>query len=39
MDVMTSDAHRMRGELPVINQSLVETPDAPDVAKWVRSLL
>jgi urease accessory protein len=39
MDVMTSDAHRMRGELPVITQSLVETPDAPDVAKWVRSLL
>jgi urease accessory protein len=39
MDVMTSDAHRMRGELPVITQSLVDTPDAPDVAKWVRSLL
>jgi urease accessory protein len=39
MDVMTSDAHRMRGELPVITQSLVETPGAPDVAKWVRSLL
>ncbi|TWP50013.1 urease accessory protein UreG [Lentzea tibetensis] len=35
MDVMTSDAHRMRGELPVITQSLVETPNAPDVAKWV----
>jgi urease accessory protein len=39
MDVMTSDAHRMRGELPVITQSLVDTPEAPDVAKWVRSLL
>jgi len=39
MEVMTSDAHRMRGELPVVTQSLVETPDAPDVAKWVRSLL
>jgi urease accessory protein len=39
MAVMTSDAHRMRGELPVVTQSLVETPDAPDVAKWVRSLL
>ncbi|WP_394614082.1 urease accessory protein UreG [Lentzea sp. JNUCC 0626] len=35
MDVMISDAHRMRGELPVIAQSLVETPDAPEVAKWV----
>jgi urease accessory protein len=39
MDVMTSDAHRMRGDLPVITQSLVDTPDAPQVAKWVRSLL
>ncbi|SFI40931.1 urease accessory protein [Amycolatopsis regifaucium] len=39
MDVMTSDAHRMRGELPVITQSLVDTPNAPDVAAWVRSLL
>lgn len=39
MDVMTSDAHRMRGELPVITQSLVETPNAPAVADWVRSLL
>lgn len=39
MDVMTSDAHRMRGELPVITQSLVDTPDAPAVADWVRSLL
>ncbi|WP_326566511.1 urease accessory protein UreG [Amycolatopsis rhabdoformis] len=39
LDVMTSDAHRMRGELPVIAQSLVDTPDAPDVARWVRSVL
>ncbi|MEU0464020.1 MULTISPECIES: urease accessory protein UreG [Amycolatopsis] len=39
MDVMTSDAHRMRGELPVITQSLVRTPDAPDVAAWVRKQL
>ncbi|PXY30939.1 urease accessory protein UreG [Prauserella muralis] len=37
--VMTADAHRMRGDLPVVAQSLVETPDAPDVAAWVRSLL
>ncbi|MET9628182.1 urease accessory protein UreG [Lentzea sp. NPDC006480] len=35
MDVMISDAHRMRGSLPVIAQSLVETPEAPEVAKWV----
>ncbi|WP_370944894.1 urease accessory protein UreG [Amycolatopsis sp. cg5] len=39
MTVMTSDAHRMRGELPVITQSLVDTPNAPDVANWVRSLV
>ncbi|TDP96431.1 urease accessory protein UreG [Labedaea rhizosphaerae] len=39
MTVMTSDAHRMRGDLPVIAQSLVDTPDAPAVAAWVRSLL
>ena len=39
MAVMTSDAHRMRGDLPVITQSLVETPNAPEVAAWVRSLL
>lgn len=37
--VMTSDAHRMRGGLPVIAQSLVGTPDAPDVAAWVRKQL
>ncbi|WP_237048138.1 urease accessory protein UreG [Lentzea guizhouensis] len=39
LDVMTSDAHRMRGELPVIAQSLVDTPDAPEVAKWVLAQL
>nr|WP_089949880.1 urease accessory protein UreG [Lentzea xinjiangensis] len=39
LDVMVSDAHRMRGELPVIAQSLVETPDAPEVAKWVLAQL
>ncbi|GAA3463330.1 urease accessory protein UreG [Saccharothrix longispora] len=40
MDVMVSDAHRMRRHrLPVITQSLVRTPDAPDVAAWVRALL
>ncbi|WP_329787966.1 urease accessory protein UreG [Lentzea sp. DG1S-22] len=39
MDVMISDAHRVRGELPVIAQSLVETPDAPEVAKWVLAQL
>jgi urease accessory protein len=39
MAVMTSDAHRMRGDLPVITQSLVHTPDAPAVADWVRATL
>jgi urease accessory protein len=39
LTVMTADAHRMRGDLPVISQSLVETPDAPDVAGWVRTQL
>ncbi|WP_176946983.1 urease accessory protein UreG [Lentzea fradiae] len=39
MEVMVSDAHRMRGELPVIAQSLVETPEAPEVAKWVLAQL
>ncbi|WP_051772678.1 urease accessory protein UreG [Saccharothrix sp. NRRL B-16314] len=40
LDVMLSDAHRMRRhELPVITQSLVHTPDAPDVAAWVRAVL
>jgi urease accessory protein len=39
LNVMTSDAHRMRGDLPVIAQSLVDTPDAPEVAAWVRKQL
>ncbi|MFI5608466.1 urease accessory protein UreG [Amycolatopsis sp. NPDC051903] len=39
LGVMTADAHRMRGDLPVLAQSLVQTPDAPDVARWVRSVL
>ncbi|SDN21943.1 urease accessory protein [Lentzea albidocapillata subsp. violacea] len=39
LGVMISDAHRMRGSLPVIAQSLVETPDAPEVAKWVLAQL
>ncbi|TNC28183.1 urease accessory protein UreG [Amycolatopsis alkalitolerans] len=39
LDVMTSDAHRMRGALPVITQSLVDTPDAPEVVDWVRKQL
>jgi urease accessory protein len=39
LGVMTSDAARMRGSLPVIAQSLTETPDAPAVASWVRSQL
>ncbi|MET0136196.1 MAG: urease accessory protein UreG [Kibdelosporangium sp.] len=39
LGVMTSDAARMRGELPVITQSLTETPDAPAVAAWVRAQL
>ncbi|GAA4851902.1 urease accessory protein UreG [Saccharopolyspora rosea] len=39
MEVMVSDAHRMRGELPVITQSLTRTPNAPDVAAWVRQQL
>ncbi|MGW0894786.1 urease accessory protein UreG [Saccharopolyspora sp. NPDC002578] len=39
MAVMLADAHRMRGELPVIAQSLTETPNAPDVSAWVRARL
>ncbi|MEV4310888.1 urease accessory protein UreG [Actinocrispum sp. NPDC049592] len=39
LGVMTSDAARMRGALPVIAQSLTETPDAPAVAGWVRAQL
>ncbi|MFC7341279.1 urease accessory protein UreG [Saccharopolyspora griseoalba] len=39
MEVMVGDAHRMRGELPVIAQSLTRTPNAPDVSAWVRQCL
>ncbi|WP_344678906.1 urease accessory protein UreG [Saccharopolyspora taberi] len=39
MEVMVGDAHRMRGELPVITQSLTRTPNAPDVSAWVRQQL
>jgi urease accessory protein len=39
MAVMVADAHRMRGELPVITQSLTRTPNAPDVSTWVREQL
>jgi urease accessory protein len=39
LDVMTSDAHRMRGDLPVITQSLVRTPEADDVSAWVTGQL
>ncbi len=35
LDVMTSDAHRLRGELPVSAQSVVADPAATDVAEWV----
>jgi urease accessory protein len=39
LGVMTSDAHRMRGGLPVIAQSLVTDPAASDVAEWVLAQL
>jgi urease accessory protein len=39
MEVMVGDAHRMRGELPVIAQSLTRNPDAVEVADWVRHQL
>jgi urease accessory protein len=39
LGVMRSDAAKMRGDLPVIAQSLTETPDAPAVADWVRAQL
>jgi urease accessory protein len=39
LGVMSGDAHRVRGGLPVVQQSLVDTPDAPEVADWVRKLL
>ncbi|OLF17753.1 urease accessory protein UreG [Actinophytocola xanthii] len=39
LDVMSGDAHRVRGGLPVVLQSLVDTPGAPAVAEWVRARL
>jgi urease accessory protein len=39
LDVMASDAAKMRGSLPVIAQSLTQTPNAPAVADWVRAQL
>ena len=39
MEGMVSDAHRVRGELPVVAQSLTRTPDAVEVADWVRRQL
>lgn len=39
MAVMVADAHRVRGSLPVIAQSLTRTPDAPGVSVWVRAQL
>jgi urease accessory protein len=39
LTVMTADADRVRGGLPVIAQSLVDTPDAPEVSAWVRAQL
>jgi urease accessory protein len=39
LTVMSADAHRVRGGLPVISQSLVDSPDAPAVAAWVREQL
>ncbi len=35
MAVMTGDAHRVRGGLPVVTQSLVTDPAATEVAGWV----
>ncbi len=35
MAVMTSDAHRVRGGLPVVTQSLVVDPAASEVSGWV----
>jgi urease accessory protein len=39
LTVMAGDAHRVRAGLPVVQQSLVDTPDAPEVADWVRTLM
>jgi urease accessory protein len=37
LTVMSGDAERVRGGLPVILQSLVDTPAAPGVTAWVRA--
>jgi urease accessory protein len=37
LEVMSSDARRIRGDLPVVLQSLVDSPGAPAVADWVRA--
>ncbi|MGH3880525.1 MAG: urease accessory protein UreG [Actinophytocola sp.] len=37
--VMSGDADRIRRGLPVVLQSLVDTPEAPAVAAWVRAQL
>ena len=39
LDVMDRDAATMRGELPVIAQSLTEDPSAAQVGAWVRAQL
>ena len=39
LTVMAADADRVRGGLPVISQSLVDTPEAPAVTAWVREQL
>jgi urease accessory protein len=39
LTVMAGDAHRIRGGLPVVQQSLVDTPGAPEVSDWVRKQL
>jgi urease accessory protein len=39
LTVMSGDAAAVRGGLPVVLQSLVDTPDAPEVATWVRTQL
>ncbi|SDP69118.1 urease accessory protein [Actinopolyspora xinjiangensis] len=39
MEVMLADAHRMRGELPVLAQSLTDDPAASAAADWVRQQL
>ncbi len=39
LTVMSGDASRIRGGLPVVLQSLVDTPAAPEVATWVRGQL